>query len=170
MQFNVSSLLKEHTGATREYDIDETVTIGGEQRKLGGHVRFDRTPDGILVRAQLKGEASADCSRCLRPLTFPVHVRFDEEYVPTVDVMGGGRLAAPGGKEDAYRIDERHVLDLREPIEQYWEMALPMAPVCAADCRGLCPSCGEDMSAGGHECADDASDARWAKLRNLKLG
>jgi uncharacterized protein len=97
-------------------------------------------------------------------------VRFDEEYVPTVDVLGGGRIDAPEGKEDAYRIDERHVLDLREPVEQYWQMALPMAPVCAEDCRGLCPNCGRDVTIEGHECADDASDARWAKLRNLKLG
>jgi uncharacterized protein len=170
VQFNVSSLLKETTGATREYDIDDDVAINGAPRRVKGRVRFDRTPDGILVRARLRGTMESDCSRCLRPLTFPVSVEFDEEYIPTIDILHGGRVEPREDEEDAYRIDERHFLDLREPLDQYWQMALPMAPVCREDCAGLCPDCGGEIGADGHECSHDHSDARWAKLRNLKLG
>jgi uncharacterized protein len=169
MQFNVSSLLKEHTGATREYDIDEDVRIDGAERRLAGHVRFDRTPDGILVRARLQGQMDAECARCLRPLTLPVAVEFDEEYVPIIDVVSGAKVEAPEAKEDAYRIDGRHVLDLREPIEQYWSMALPMAPLCREDCAGICPNCGEEMAGDGHACTREQVDARWEKLANLEL-
>jgi uncharacterized protein len=98
-----------------------------------------------------------------------VHVEFGEEYIPTIDVMTGARVEPPEGEEDAYRIDARHFIDLREPIEQYWQMALPMAPVCREDCPGLCPECGREVDAD-HRCAAEPVDARWSKLRNLRLG
>lgn len=170
MQFNVSSLLKEAVGATREYDIDEDVRVDGVARHLTGRVRFDRTRDGILVRATLQGDQAADCGRCLKPMNFPVRVSFDEEFIPTVDVDSGARITPPEGEEEAYRIDTRHMLNLTEAIDQYWAMVLPLAPVCRDDCPGICPACGQDLDRAVHNCAAEQTDARWAKLQDLKLG
>ncbi len=170
MEFNVSSLLKETAGATREYDIDEDVRIEGTQQHLTGHVRFDRTPRGILVRARLSGETPETCGRCLKPLSLTVPLTIEEEYLPTADVITGAVIEAPEGEEDAYRIDKRHMLDLAEPIVHYWSLALPMAPVCREDCAGLCPECGAERDGGGHRCDREQVDTRWAKLQNLKLG
>jgi len=168
MKFNVASLLKEHTGATREFDLDEELLLDGGRRRLSGHVRFDRTRDGVLVRAHLSGEAAGECSRCLRPLTFRVPVDLEEEYIPTVDIDSGARVRAPEGEEDAYRIDARHMLDLAPAVREYWGMAVPMAPRCAEDCGGLCPQCGAERGAG-HVCAGDDGDPRWAALRGVRL-
>lgn len=170
MQFNVSSLLKEHTGATREFDIDDDVRIDLIPRRLKGHVRMDRTPRGIFVRAAAEGAADDVCSRCLQPLTYPVRIALEEEYLPSVDVTSGARVAVDEGDEDAYRIDARHVLDLAEPVRQYWTMALEMAPVCREDCAGLCPACGEYIADGVHQCAGEQVDTRWSKLAELRLG
>ncbi len=169
MQFNVSSLLQEHTGALREYDIDDDVRIDGETHHFFGRCRLDRTPRGVLVRARLHGEASADCSRCLKPAQYPIDLVIEEEYIPTIDIINGGRVEPSETELDAYRISARHMLDLAEPVRQYWEMALPMAPVCADECRGLCQTCGAEIESDGHTCATDASDARWSKLSELKL-
>ena len=169
MEFNVSSLLKEHTGATRAYDIDDDLAIDGAVHHVAGHVRFDRTPDGVLVRAHLRGTAHGECSRCLKPAAYGVDIEFEEQYIPTVDVHTGVQLAPPAGEEDAFRIDARHILDLREAARQYWALALPIAPVCREDCPGLCPLCGEDLTPG-HPCAGDQTDARWSKLADLRLG
>ena len=46
MQFNVASLLKEPTGAIREFDIDDDLLIERERHHVTGHVRFDRTNIG----------------------------------------------------------------------------------------------------------------------------
>ncbi len=170
MQFNVSSLLKEHTGATREHAIDDDVRIDGATRHITGDVRMDRTPDGILVRARMHGTSDGECSRCLKPIVYPVEVDFEEEYIPLVDVDTGAHVEPPEGEEDAYRISARHILDLRESTRQYWSMALPMAPLCRADCPGLCPVCGKELAAGGHRCTREQIDDRWAKLAKLKIG
>jgi uncharacterized protein len=170
MQFNVATMLKEHTGAMREYVIDDDVSVEGETRHVTGRARFDRTPDGILVRAQVSGEQTAQCSRCLKDVTYPVHIGFEEEYIPTIDVDTGARVGTPEGEDDAYRIDAHHMLDLAEPIAQYWAMSVPLAPLCEDACRGLCPVCGQEINADDHRCTREQIDDRWAALKNLKLG
>jgi len=170
MQFNVSSLLQEPTGAVREYTIDDDLAIDGEGRHLSGQVRFDRTTAGILVRACLRGTVDAACSRCLAPVAQDVLVEFEEEYLPTIDVHTAAPILPGEGQEDAYRIDVRHILDLTLPAAQYWALALPMAPLCSEDCRGLCPDCGANRNAGPHGCSGTPVDARWEKLATLKLG
>jgi uncharacterized protein len=96
-------------------------------------------------------------------------IEFEEQYVPTVDIGTGVPVVSSDTDDEAYRITGRHMIDLAEPIRQYWAMAEPMAPVCAEDCAGICPDCGAGASTG-HACAADGTDDRWAKLRNLKLG
>ena len=121
------------------------------------------------LRANLRGGEEATCSRCLRPLAYPVVITFEEEYIPTIDVLSGAKVTPPEGEDDAYRITERHMLDLNETVQDYWAMARPMAPLCRVDCPGLCVVCGSE-AIEGHACAPEPSDERWSKLRNLKLG
>jgi uncharacterized protein len=168
MEYNVSSLLKEHTGATREYAVDDAITVDGVAHHVTGAVRMDRTPEGIFVRAHLAGDMRDECSRCLKPITYPITLDIEEEYIPTVDVTTGARITPPEGEEDAYRIDERHILDLHEAAAQYWALALPIAPICREDCPGLCPACGEEIGPG-HPCSREQIDARWEKLAKLRL-
>lgn len=165
--FNVVTLLQEPVGSTRQYDVADSVRVEGVDHQIAGHARFDRTPRGILVRAAISGEASGECSRCLRPATQPVDLTMEEEYIPTVDLTTGARVEAPEGEPDLYRITAQHELDLREAITQYWAMALPMAPLCREDCPGICPSCGSDLAAG-HACAEPVIDPRWSKLARLR--
>ncbi len=164
--FNVVTLLQEPVSSTRSYDIDDVLLIDGGEQRVVGQVRFDRTPRGILVRAKLTGEAAGQCSRCLRSTSFPVDLTIEEEFIPTIDITTGVRVDAPEDEPDPYRINTHHELDLREPIVQYWAMALPMAPLCREDCPGLCPSCGAEL-AGGHQCSEPPIDPRWSKLAQL---
>ena len=169
MQFNVSDLLRESYGAFREFSIDDDIRIDGELHHLAGNVRFDRVPLGIFVRATLLGDTAAECSRCLDAFRQPVALTIEEQYIPTIDLINGGRVTPPEGEEDAYRIDERHMIDLLVPVRQYWGMALPIAPVCSQACAGICESCGQRREPD-HACTSEADDGRWAKLRDLKLG
>jgi uncharacterized protein len=169
VQFNVSELLRESYGSFREYDLDDDVRIDGEPHRINGHARFDRVPRGVLVRAQLHGERNIECSRCLEPCKLPVDLTIEEQYLPAIDPVTGSRVVPSEGEEDAYRISERHVIDLSLPIQQYWTMAQPIAPVCREDCTGFCEYCGARRDAG-HDCGNEQTDDRWARLRDLKLG
>ena len=167
MRFNVSSLLKEHAAASREYEVDDDVSIDGTRRHLSGHVRLDRTARGILVRAVLHGMLDTQCSRCLKPIATPIDLVIEEEFIPMIDMQTGTRIEIEEDEEENYRITARHELDLVEPIRQYWSMAAPMAPLCRDDCAGICPICGEEIVAG-HGCTTQQIDERWAKLAALR--
>jgi uncharacterized protein len=142
MQINVSQLLKEPIGSSREYQVSETIDFTGDGggRVVRGEVGLLRTQRGILVRGDLQMEAELTCSRCLSLFYYPIRINFEEEYIPTVDVVSGTPLPSP---EDSisFTIDEHHVIDLTEAIRQYSLLGLPMKPLCREDCAGLRQEC-----------------------------
>lgn len=138
MQINVSRLLKEPIGATRDYNVSEIVDVTGDGkgREVQGEVRLLRTHRGILVKGVLHTEVELTCSRCLSLFSYPATLNIDEEYTPTIDVASGALLPSPE-EPGSFSIDEHHVIDLTEAIRQYSLLAIPMKPLCREDCAGL---------------------------------
>ncbi len=166
MQINVSQLLKEPIGATRDYKVSEIVDITGGGRLVHGEVKLLRTHRGILVKGVLHTEVELICSRCLTPFNFPVTLNIGEEYIPTVDVVSGVPLVSPE-EPGPFVIDEHHVIDLTEAIRQYLLLAIPMKPLCREDCAGLCSNCGHNLNQGPCGCPVKQVDPRWSELSKL---
>ncbi len=169
LQYNVSTLLKEPIGSTREYEIEDRALVnedGPELRDVAGEARYLRTNEGILVSAEVQGVEQARCSRCIVEIDIPVTLTFEEMFYPKADIYSGARLAEPEDQE-AFRLNDRWILDLEEPIRQFWTVALPMQPLCLPDCRGLCPQCGQDWNKGECTCAPP-KDERWSALDALR--
>ncbi len=166
MQINVSQLLKEPIGATRDYKVSEIVDITGDGRMVQGEVKLLRTHRGILVRGVLRTEVELTCSRCLTLFNCPVTLNVGEEYIPTVDVVSGVPLFSPE-EPGPFIIDEHHVIDLTEAIRQHSLLAIPMKPLCREDCAGLCPNCGHNLNQGSCGCPQQGADPRWSELSKL---
>jgi uncharacterized protein len=169
MQINVSQLLQEPVGSTRDYEIDEAAEIigDGQEYQIQGQCRMLRTPRSILVKCSLSTEVELSCCRCLGRFRQPLKINFEEEYLPTVDVHSGVPL--PSLEEtSAFIIDEHHILDLDEGIRQYALMAIPMKPLCDKDCAGLCQKCGKNLNQGKCDCPAEDIDPRWSKLAELR--
>jgi uncharacterized metal-binding protein YceD (DUF177 family) len=47
-------------------------------------------------------------------------------------------------------------------------LAVPDAPLCRADCPGLCPQCGADRASTTCSCVVETRDPRWAALDALR--
>src|SRR3990172_9264384 len=132
MQYNVSTLLKEPVGSTREYEVEGQVLIEhGEPESCAvtGHTTFLRTRHGVLVTAQLHGVQHELCSRCLREMGVPMRVEIEEEFFSSVSVDTGAALPPPEDPE-AFRIDPHQTLDLDEAVRQFWTAPLPVQPLC----------------------------------------
>jgi uncharacterized protein len=168
MQINVSQLLREPIGATRDYQINEAADIAGDGKSylVQGKCRLLRTQRSILVKCALNINVELTCSRCLSLFRHPLTLNFEEEYLPTVDVVSGSPLPLP---EDAgvFTIDEHHTLDLTEAIRQYTLLAIPMKPLCRKECAGLCPNCGHNLNQGRCDCPVQSTDPRWSELTKL---
>jgi uncharacterized protein len=170
MDMNVSLLLREPIGSTRDYDIDEVIDITGEgknQNRIKGHCNMLRTQRSILVKCNLNTELELSCSRCASNYLQPLKIKFSEEFYPSVDAESGVVLPPPE-EASSFTIDEQHILDLTEAVRQYFILAVPMKALCKKDCAGLCATCGKNLNLGKCDCPRTDIDPRWARLADLK--
>ena len=168
MQYNVAQLLKEPTGATRSYQVEQRITGVPEIiDRVCGQLDMLRTHQGILVNAKLDIESTHICSRCLGEFTRPSTLFIEEECIPTTDLHTGRKPSPPAEEEDELRIDDTHLLDLHEVLRQYVIADGPMKPLCRPDCTGLCQHCGINLNQAGCDCDAGQRDQRWAALAAL---
>lgn len=160
--FNAAQLLRDAPGASRRHELAATGAL------RGGRVELVRIGAGALVRASLEVALELECARCLAPVVAVAPVAFDEIYEQRHDVVSGARLDADDADPDAFAITRNHVIDITEAVRQYCEAAAPMQPLCSDGCRGLCPQCGAERSAGECACAPTSGDPRWAALAALE--
>lgn len=131
------------------FDIDRQET--GRYRLVGG----------------VTGDIELTCSRCLEPFTLPVATTFDLRYVPHTENVGEGER--PVEEDDlttAFYSDDQ--IDLEHLIMEQFHLALPMKPLCADTCKGLCPQCGTNQNTGSCTCTFTWEDPRLAVLKKLK--
>lgn len=168
-KFNVAQLLRESVGAIRSYQIQPEVEIRqGEEVTFTGQLELLRTDKGILTRANLKSSILETCSRCLTSFNSTLSVEFQEEFYPTIEVNLGYKLPPPEDSS-AFTVDENHILDIKEAVRQYTEMALPLKPLCKPDCAGLCSQCGKNFNEGICQCPPLPTDPRWMALKDLEI-
>ena len=168
MYFNVSQLLRESSGATRSYRVDEPFTLAeGTKAKARGAIRLLRTDRGIWVSGALESEVVVSCSRCLIDHTQPVHIVIEEEFFPRWD---RGSVAGSTGElptDEQCRIDENHILSVTDTIRQFYSLGVPMQPVCRGDCSGICLTCGVNLNETPCGCDAAPRDPRWGALLEL---
>jgi uncharacterized protein len=168
MQINVSQLLQEPVGSIREHQVNAVIVSAdvGKGYLVQGECHLLRTQRSILAKCQLSTAVELTCSRCLSLFQQPLTLNFEEEYLPTVDVVSGVPL--PLSEESStFTIDGHHILDLMEAIRQYTLLTIPMKPLCREDCAGLCPNCGQNLNQGPCDCPVQDADPRWSKLAKL---
>lgn len=51
-----------------------------------------------------------------------------------------------------YRVRPTDVVDITDDVRQEILLAYPMIPICNADCKGLCRSCGQNLNHGACDC------------------
>ena len=164
MPINVSQQLKAPVGSIRNYDVDETIDIAGSTSRVQGKVELTRTNRNILVKGGLHAEVEVSCSRCLSFFRYPLVLNIEEEYFPITDVVSGASLPLPD-EPGCFTIDEHHILDLTEAVQQYALLAIPMKPLCRQDCAGLCPNCGHNLNREPCHCLSQQSS--WSELNKL---
>lgn len=141
------------------------VPAGGKIHLTG---RIESVVEGILVSSELDAEAVGECVRCLDEVRIPISTRIQELYVHEPTQRGRGTVAAEfdGDDGDDLLSMEGDLLSLEEPIRDAIVLALPLRPLCATECPGLCPECGAKLAEHA-EHAHPARDPRWEALRGL---
>lgn len=127
--------------------------------------RAEREVSGLRVRGTIETRLMLTCSRCLEAFPLPVQSRFDVTYA---SIVPAGDDVELGARDLAVCHLEGDTVDLAEMVHEQVVLAIPMAPLCRPDCKGLCPHCGADLNQGPCGCGAGAGDPRFAVLRKLK--
>jgi uncharacterized protein len=167
---NVAGLLGDDVGATRVIDIeDATVDLPDElvlAEPISGRIRLIHENRGIVADIHLTTALAGECARCLRPVTTPVAIDLEEEYLPSVDLTTG-RPVAGDDEPEALRLTDHHELDLGPSVADAISLAEPIAPLDRPDCPGLCLVCGLPLDEATHDHPVDDIDPRLEALRGF---
>jgi uncharacterized protein len=128
------------------------------------NVRLESVVEGVLVSGTVSATITGQCARCLEPLTDSVEVGLTELFAypdtATEDTTDPDEISRV--------VDD--LVDLEPVIRDTVLLALPQAPLCRADCPGLCPECGGKRAELGADHRHETIDSRWAALRQRLRG
>ena len=171
LTFNISGLLAEPAGSTRDLDIaSPPLDLGPDlhqNRGVEGRLRLTRTNRGLLIKGELETSLALECSRCLRDIDYPVTIDLEEEALPSIDIVTGLPLDV-SVEPDVLRLTGHHELALGEEVREAILLEEPIAPLCSPDCPGLCIVCGQELSSWPHDHPDADVDPRLEALLDFK--
>ncbi|SNR67698.1 uncharacterized protein SAMN04488503_0799 [Humidesulfovibrio mexicanus] len=135
---------------------------GAVRRPFEADMRIVPQDDGFLVTGGFSGSLIVPCGRCAEDFELALGGDFESFEAPDADegLEGEGRLRMNAGQPE---------FDAGGYLWEQFILALPETPVCAEDCKGLCPTCGVNRNQTTCACSRDDGDPRLAVLRNLKL-
>jgi uncharacterized protein len=158
------------TDVHRRFSAGALTPDGGRQYRVPGVVALDvvvrKGGSDYRLSGRIEGDLELDCSRCLEPFRLEVGIDVDLLYLPASENRGDGEVRIE--EEDlstAFYRDEQ--IDLRHLVQEQFQLALPMKPLCRTDCRGLCIVCGGNRNAVACQCVDQWEDPRLAGLKQL---
>ncbi|MDE7241694.1 DUF177 domain-containing protein [Desulfovibrio sp.] len=149
-------------GPLKEFHMDCRI-----ERPLAARINVVPTEDGCLVRGRLTGGVVVPCNRCAEDAAVDIDAAIEEfEEIPAEENAASAEAAPDGASHVVY---DRHapMLDLAAVCWEEFMLALPVAPLCREDCKGLCPRCGTNLNEGQCGCTPDEGDHRMAPLRDL---
>jgi len=158
---NAAELLR-RPGTERRVELESTVAeLGIVDRRFDADaavqisLRLESLTDGIVVDGRLTVPWADSCRRCLAPASGDVVAEVHELYQHVIT------------DPDAFEIVGDQI-DLRRMVSENILLEAPIAPLCRADCAGLCPTCGTDLNLGSCDCVTVDIDPRWQALSQLK--
>jgi uncharacterized protein len=160
LRLNVGFLITSPIGTSRDFNFDyEKMRLGDDLtlRNFVGMVRFDCTPQGLLLQADFRGVLDLECVRCLE--TYDQALKWEVTDLYAFDkrsITESGLLVPEDGQ-----------IELAPLLREYALLEIPIKPICKPDCKGLCPVCGEALNKAECGHAGSGSDSPFATLKDL---
>lgn len=105
----------------------------------------------VVVEGRMDGRVKMTCSRCteeyVAPVTVGYAVIFKEKNNMTED-----------DRESGVYEYEKNELDVYPYLRETMILELPVKPVCADDCKGICPVCGKNKNEETCKCVIDVKE------------
>lgn len=167
--FDISELLDASTGTSIGYSIKGEFAF----EELSGpipvasKVEIMRIEKGFNVRLRnFMADIVMKCGKCLTPFNVPISIDGTERQF---------YLEMPEKIEDPLEIfpvdTKNQKIDISDMLRQEIILHLPLIPVCSDSCKGICPTCGQNLNEKQcdcpHEEEPEGEHKPLAKLKDL---
>jgi uncharacterized protein len=120
--------------------------------------------EGCLLRGRVRGRVSMPCARCSEAAEVSVDGRF-EIFEPFESEDGAGQL-----EQRYYRqVDDHLEINAGAIAWEQFLLGLPVKSLCAQECEGICPHCGQNLNAASCSCHEEDGDPRMEVFRRLRI-
>ena len=151
--------------APGEIDLDtEGTRIVGDIDVVG---ELSKSAAKTDVKGSIKSLVEVDCTRCLTPVRRDLDIVFDVDFVDKELFPDSKETHLESGDLNTDVI-EGNELDLSQLAREQILLNIPEQVLCRENCKGICPTCGEDLNDGDCKCGEDEIDPRWAALKDIR--
>lgn len=160
LRINVGFIVSNDVGFSNEFPFDfDKVKVADdlELHDFHGSAIVSRTPQGLLLTGGFQATFKVECVRCLNEFDQTIRWEMTELFAFNEKSVTDSGLLLP---DDAQ-------IDLAPLVRDYALTEVPISPVCKPDCKGLCPTCGQDLNQNdcGHRA--DSNDSPFSSLKDL---
>jgi uncharacterized protein len=135
--------------------VGSASAVPGDEDVAADLVLESLSGPAVVVAGTVEAPWAGACVRCLGPARGNLRLTLRELYEPGSDA------------EETYPLVGDQI-DLEPMVRDAVLLELPLAPLCADDCQGLCPVCGVNRNQTSCTCVAEARDPRWSALDELK--
>jgi uncharacterized protein len=131
-------------------------------------LRFTQSGRMVEVAGYIQATLELTCGCCLGRVEYELAEDFNLTFVPEVepiDLATEQELESDELGQIPYSDDR---LELLIPVQEQLLLAVPMHPLCSADCRGLCPVCGVDLNTTSCRCEKKIFNNKFGDLAQIK--
>lgn len=179
--------LPHRAGEMREYELDLKITepLGidllavkpGEIIEVD--LRIQAVDEGVLATARVVTSASGECTRCLKPITWPIDENFTELYYYEARATKSSNkksARAKGSSNDEIDLAEEDLsfmvgddIDLEPAIRDAIILNMEVNPLCKEDCPGIAATQGDNWAFLPADKPQTPQDPRWSALNDFPL-
>jgi uncharacterized protein len=142
------------------------------RKPLKINIKACRVRELYEVEGHFESQIRLSCSRCLKDFDTALADDFALTYTREVQ----GLMEDLDEKEIELKLEDLGLLyfrgeeiNLDQGIQEQVVMAFPLQPLCAKDCKGLCPQCGSDLNLKDCACEQKPVSSQFAVLKNIKI-
>lgn len=125
--------------------------------------RMDKSHNQLVLDCLIDIKAIFECDRCMKSFDKDLTNKFKLIYLSEPNLKSGG-------EENLYYLaPDADKINIREDVNQFALLSVPMKKLCTEECKGLCPVCGKDLNADKCSCKIEDDNPAWDELKKLKI-
>ncbi|MBI3327108.1 MAG: DUF177 domain-containing protein [Nitrospinae bacterium] len=108
------------------------------------------------------------CSRCAEEFTCAFRNPLDAVFIPAEETSPKREKALEDDETEALTYVGR-AINLAEMVREKVFLSVPLQPLCALRCKGLCPHCGVNWNLTTCQCVQEELESPFQLLKELRL-